>query len=81
MPVHIGNIVKLEADPFRPMRLSAPKILASPVMCPSTAACKSDSILSLPRDDQRLFRTGWNAVRSRAAQLGLHMTDDQVKEV
>lgn len=25
--------------------------------------------------------TGWNAVRSRADQLGLHMTDEQVKEV
>ncbi|RYP80354.1 hypothetical protein DL769_002503 [Monosporascus sp. CRB-8-3] len=25
--------------------------------------------------------TGWNAVRNRADQLGLHMTDDQVKEV
>ncbi|KAH7354053.1 homocitrate synthase [Plectosphaerella cucumerina] len=25
--------------------------------------------------------TGWNAVRSRADQLGLHMTDDQVKAV
>jgi homocitrate synthase len=25
--------------------------------------------------------TGWNAVKTRVAQLGLAMTDDQVKEV
>ncbi|KAL7930264.1 hypothetical protein V8C35DRAFT_283629 [Trichoderma chlorosporum] len=58
--------------------IHAKAILANP----STCEIIDPSLLGLTRYVSINSRiTGWNAVKSRVEQLGLKMTDDQVKEV
>jgi homocitrate synthase len=49
---------------------------------PETYESINPDDFGLKRDVQIAHRlTGWNAVRSRAQELGLSLTDDQIKQV
>ncbi|RYP53945.1 hypothetical protein DL768_001167 [Monosporascus sp. mg162] len=73
----ITSLGGLESS-LKPLSIHAKAILANP----STYEIISPEDFGLSRYVSISSRiTGWNAVRNRADQLGLHMTDDQVKEV